>query len=433
MNQRYLFVLCAVLLGCCAPSSGVFFNHGGTYLGSLKHLFRKYSHLREPERHLSPVVFVPGDGGSQMDAIIDKPNKVSILCQKHTTTFFNLWLNKELLLPLVIDCWIDNIRLEYDNVTRTTCNSPGVTTRVPGFGQSETVEWIDPSHASVGAYFVNIANALVSNGYVRDKSIVGAPYDFRKGPTENKEYFLQLKFLVEQTYTINHDTPVTFIVHSMGAPMTLHFLQLQTAQWKAKYIKRVISLAGAWAGSVKALKVYAIGDDLGAFALSGKVMRAEQITNPSLAWLLPSPLFWKPNEVLARTQSRVYTMAQMEEFFEDLEYPNGWEMRKDSLPYTLNFTAPGVELHCLYGSKINTVESLDYQKSYDLSGTPVLKMGNGDGTVNSRSLEACLQWTTQQKQTIVAKEFPGADHMSILADVNVIENIVKLLLSDVAN
>ena len=34
--------------------------------------------------------------------------KVSILCQKHTTTFFNLWLNKELLLPLVIDCWIDN-------------------------------------------------------------------------------------------------------------------------------------------------------------------------------------------------------------------------------------------------------------------------------------------------------------------------------------
>lgn len=84
-------------------------------------------------------------------------------------------------------------------------------------------------------------------------------------------------------------------------------------------------------------------------------------------------------------------------------------------------------------SFISYFDSLDYQKSYDLSGTPVLKMGNGDGTVNSRSLEACLQWTTQQKQTIVAKEFPGADHMSILADVNVIENIVKLLLSDVAN
>uniref|UniRef100_A0A182QYF1 Phosphatidylcholine-sterol acyltransferase n=1 Tax=Anopheles farauti TaxID=69004 RepID=A0A182QYF1_9DIPT len=429
-SPRKLLAFAVLLFCCCSLSAGVFFNDGGTYLGSLRHLFQKFGQRLQSEKHLSPVIFVPGDGGSQMDAIINKPNKVSILCQKHTTTFFNLWLNKELLIPLVIDCWIDNIRLEYDNVTRTSRNPPGVVTRVPGFGQSETVEWIDPSHASVGAYFVNIANALVSSGYIRDKSIVGAPYDFRKGPHEHNEYFLALKFLVEQTYTLNHDTPVTFIVHSMGAPMTLHFLQQQTAAWKAKYVRRVISLAGAWAGSVKALKVYAIGDDLGAFALSGKTLRAEQITNPSLAWLLPSPLFWKPNEVLARTQSRVYTMDQMEAFFNDLDYPNGWEMRKDSLPYTLNFTAPGVELHCLYGSNVTTVESLDYQKSYDLSGTPVLKMGNGDGTVNIRSLEACKQWTTQQKQPITTKAFPGADHMSILADVNVIDNIVKLLLAD---
>ncbi|XP_052865995.1 phospholipase A2 group XV-like [Anopheles cruzii] len=430
MRLPVLLVI-ALLLAChCSLSSGVFWNHGGKYLKDLKRLFKKYEHLLDPTRKLSPVIFVPGDGGSQMDAMLNKPNKVSFLCQRSTTTFYNIWLNKELLVPLVIDCWIDNVRLEYDNVTRTTCNSPGVVTRIPGFGQSETVEWIDPSHASVGAYFVNIANALVSNGYVRDKSIVGAPYDFRKGPNEHKEYFLSLKFLIEQTYTLNGDVPVTFVVHSMGAPMTLHFLQLQTAEWKAKHIRRVISLAGAWAGSVKALKVYAIGDDLGAFALSGKVMRAEQITNPSLAWLLPSPLFWKPNEVLARTQGRIYTMSQLEDFFNDLDYPNGWEMRKDTLPYTLNFTAPGVELHCFYGTKINTVESLDYQKSYDLSGTPVLQMGDGDGTVNVRSLEAAKQWANQQRQPIHLKAFPGADHMSILADQAVIDAVIEVLLSD---
>lgn len=44
-------------------------------------------------------------------------------------------------------------------------------------------------------------------------------------------------------------------------------------------------------------------------------MRAEQITSPSLAWLLPSPLFWKPDEVLVQTQSRAYTFAQLEDFF----------------------------------------------------------------------------------------------------------------------
>lgn len=44
-------------------------------------------------------------------------------------------------------------------------------------------------------------------------------------------------------------------------------------------------------------------------------MRAEQITSPSLAWLLPSPLFWKPDEVLVQTQTRAYTFSQQEDFF----------------------------------------------------------------------------------------------------------------------
>lgn len=124
-----------------------------------------------------------------------------------------------------------------------------------------------------------------------------------------------MKTLVENVYDKNGNVPVTLIVHSMGGPMTLVLLQQQSEAWKSKYIARIISLAGAWGGSAKAIKVYAIGDDLGSFALSGKVLRAEQITSPSLAWLLPSPLFWKPDEVIVRTQSREYTMAQMQEFF----------------------------------------------------------------------------------------------------------------------
>lgn len=133
----------------------------------------------------SPFVLpVPGDGGSQIDAILDKPSVVHYICTKKTKTYFNLWLNLELLVPLVIDCWTDNARLIYDNVTRTTSNAPGVETRVPGWGDSEPVEWIDPSHASAGAYFKDIANALVALGYKRNKTIRGAPYDFRKAPSK---------------------------------------------------------------------------------------------------------------------------------------------------------------------------------------------------------------------------------------------------------
>lgn len=133
---------------------------------------------------------------------------------------------------------------------------------------------------------------------------------------ENQQWFVDLKQLVEETYELGGQQRITFIVHSMGGPMSLVFLQKQTKDWKEKYIARVISLAGAWAGSAKAIKVFAIGDDLGSFALSGSVLKAEQITSPSLAWLMPSPYFWKEDEVLVTTHQKVYRMSNLKEFFE---------------------------------------------------------------------------------------------------------------------
>lgn len=165
-----------------------------------------------------------------------------------------------------------------------------------------------------------------------------------------------MKKLVEDTYRQNDNTPVTLITHSMGSPMSLLLLQQQTSAWKRKYISKLISLAGAWAGSVKALKVFAMGDDLGSLALSGKVLKAEQITSPSLAWLLPSPFFWKDDEILVETPTRHYTMSQLEQYFHDINYYTGWDMRKDIMKYVLDFSPPDVEIHCLYGSRIPTVE-----------------------------------------------------------------------------
>lgn len=63
---------------------------------------------------------------------------------------------------------------------------PGVTIRIPGFGRSEVVEWLDPSitKSLAGAYFKDIANALVAKGYVRNVTLRGAPFDFRKAPSK---------------------------------------------------------------------------------------------------------------------------------------------------------------------------------------------------------------------------------------------------------
>lgn len=381
--------------------------------------------LFSTKKLLSPVIFIPGDGGSQLEAKLNKSD-APVYCWKKSD-WYSLWLNLELLVIPSVYCWIENVKLYYDKNTRTTHNSQGVDVRVPGWGDPEVVEWIDPTHNKAGAYFKDISNVLVDLGYERKKNIHGAPYDFRKGPSEQSQYFIDLKKLVEDTYERNSKSPVTFITHSMGSPMTLVFLHQQTTEWRRKYVKRQISLAGAWAGSMKAVKVFAMGDDLDSFFLSAKILKEEQITNPSTAWLLPSPLFWRPNEVLVETPSRVYTMSQLKQFFNDIDYNIGWDMREDNIQFTLNFSPPDVELHCLYGDGLDTVERLQYKKDTIADETPKLIMGKGDGTVNQRSLRACHAWIGRQSAHITNVALNGVDHMGILVHQDVLNYIKSVM------
>lgn len=379
-------------------------------------------------KQISPVILVPGDGGSQVNAKINKSSVVHYICAKISDDYFNLWLNMELLVPVVIDCFIDNLKLNYDNVTRTTSDQPGVDIQIPGWGDPFVVEYIDPSRASPGSYFKDIGNMLVNElGYIRNLSLRGAPYDFRKGPSESEEFFAKLKELVEETYIMNNNTPVTLLAHSMGGPMSLIMLQRQTQKWKDKYINSLITLSAVWAGSIKAVKVFAIGDDLGAYFLRESVLRNEQITSPSLGWLLPSKLFWKDTEILVQSDKKNYTLNDLQQYFIDIDVPNAWEFRKDNEKYQLDFSAPGVEVHCLYGSKVDTVEKLYYKPGTSVNGYPQLIVGDGDGTVNIRSLEACTRWQQSQKQKIYNQGFPGVDHTEILRNHDILAYIKSVL------
>ncbi|XP_063993799.1 phospholipase A2 group XV-like [Diachasmimorpha longicaudata] len=377
----------------------------------------------------SPVILVPGDGGSQVEAKLNKSSVVHYLCEKTSTEFFNIWLNLELLVPIVIDCFIDNMKLTYDNKTRLTSNSPGVDINIPGWGDPLVVEWLDPSKASPGSYFKDVGNMLVNDlGYVRNGSLRGAPYDFRKAPNENGEFFVKLQSLIEETYIMNNKQPVTLIAHSMGGPMCLLFLQRQSQKWKNMYINSLITLGAVWGGSVKALKVFAIGDDLGAYLLRESILRNQQITSPSLGWLIPSKLFWKSSEVLVQTQTRNYTLDNLQQFFLDINVPDGWEFRKDTEQYQADFTAPGVEIHCLHGAQVDTVERLYYKPGASLDSRPQLINGDGDGTVNARSLEGCLHWKDKQKAKVYHQAFPNVNHMQILSSPAVL-NYIKTVLT----
>ncbi|KAK6174414.1 hypothetical protein SNE40_017695 [Patella caerulea] len=382
-------------------------------------------------RSLNPVILVPGDGGSQIEAKLDKPSVVHYVCEKKAE-YYSLWLNLEQLVPVLIDCFVDNMRLVYNATSRTTSNSPGVFTRMPGFGDTYSVEWLDPDtflHITRTSYFAPIVTSLVNWGYVRGKSVRGAPYDFRKAPNEFGDYFVQLKKLIEDTYTLNNNTPIVILAHSMGNPVSLYFLNHQPQAWKDKYINKLITLAGVWGGSVKTLRLLASGDNLGVPFVKAVNVRKEQRSMPSTAWLMPTDKFWSGDEPLVIRPERNYTVNDYKQFFQDIGFMDGYEMRKDTEGLIYTLTPPAVEVHCLHGNGIPTPGAFKYDSgAYKFPDSqPYVIPDDGDGTVNIRSLLGCLSWVTKQEQKVIHKIFPKAEHMEILNNKDIIAYLKSVL------
>ncbi|XP_060552088.1 phospholipase A2 group XV-like [Ruditapes philippinarum] len=377
---------------------------------------------------LNPVVLIPGDGGSQFKAKLNKTTTVASYCIKKTNYYYDLWLNLEQLVPFLIDCFVDNMRLEYDNVTRKTHNSPGVDIKIPGFGGTDTVEFLDHSEISLTTYFHNIVKAMVSWGYDRNTTLRGAPYDFRKAPNELHEFLDNLKSLIEETYYKNNNKKVVLLGHSMGNPVTLYLLNHMTKAWKSKFIKSFISLAGVWGGAAKPIRLMISGDNLNVPIVKSIAVRREQRSMPSTAWLMPSDQFWGPDEVLVVAPTRNYTVKDYKQLFKDIDYETGYMMWEDTHKLINPLTAPGVEMHCLHGVNVTTPGVFVYTNKTWQQSYPKTIPDNGDGTVNMRSLLGCLRFAKGQSQPVYHKTFDKAEHMQILNRKDVIQELEKILL-----
>lgn len=118
---------------------------------------------------------------------------------------------------------------------------------------------------------------------------------------------------MEYAYNLSKKS-VTLIAHSMGGPMTQLFLQSKQQSWKDNYIAQVVTLNSPWGGTAQTIEAITVGYDLGEYILPNYAMKAIQRSCPSLAWLLPSPYYWKQNEILVKTSTKNYTMANIDEF-----------------------------------------------------------------------------------------------------------------------
>ncbi|KAI1722437.1 lecithin:cholesterol acyltransferase domain-containing protein [Ditylenchus destructor] len=391
----------------------------------------------DPKKPSNPIVFIPGDGGSRLQAnLTGRSETPHYACYKTTADFYDLWLNLEQFVPVTIDCWADNMRLLFNNRTNLSENNEGVDIRVPGFGNTDTVEWLDASKRSPGLYFASIADALASWGYTRGKNIVGAPYDWRRAPHELNDYYLMLQTLIEMLHRYNGNQKVVILAHSMGNPVMNFFYHRYVDQlWKDKYIQAHISLAGAWGGSMQIVKLFASGYNMDYYRviLPPSSLRPMQRSFTSSAFLFPSSRLWTDDELLAITDNKNYTLSNIVEFFQDIDYTIGitqYGLTKD----TLMLDPPGVQVHCMYGTEVQTPEQFVWSKGYFPDYQPNIIYGTGDGTVNKRSLETCTQWNSSNNagKLVETYEINGADHMAILKDKRTIDYIREILYGKIS-
>ncbi|CAI4228206.1 unnamed protein product [Auanema sp. JU1783] len=383
-----------------------------------------------------PVILVPGDGGSQLEAnLTGKPSVVHYLCAKQTSDWWDLWLNLQLFTPVVIDCWLDNMQLVFNTTSSLSMDMPGVDVRVPGFGQTETIEWLDKSKASSGLYFFNMVDMMTSWGYRRGKNVAGAPYDWRRSPNELNDYLVKLKELIENVYKLNDNKKVVIVAHSMGNPTMLYFYNNYVTQdWKDKYIKSHVGLAGPWGGSMQIVKLYASGYNMNYYRilLSPNKLRQMQRSFSSSAFLFPNANVFNKTTIIAKTDSKNYTLENVEEFFTDIKYETGYEQYKAAALLNADLKPPGVEVHCVYGTGLATPEQFSWGNWWFPDYQPTITYGDGDGTVNRVSAEACQRWNkgNNNGKDVKLHEIANAEHMGILQHPGALEIVRKVLYDE---
>lgn len=400
--------------------------------------FRQMINENKPRigQYLSPVILVPGLLGSRLQARTKKITKVNIFCSKQSD-WQDMWLSIRQLLPVAVDCWLDNVRLEYNPETGWTKQPKGIQVRVPEFGSVESVRYLDVKQPKLTGYFSSIIDQYEQLGYIADQNLLAAPYDFRLAPQELTEYFVNLKKLIEHAQDSSaNNKKVTLLCHSMGCTHLLVFLRLQSTAWRQSRIRKMIALSSPWGGAIKALKALVVGDRLDLPLISESKIRKLARTFPSMAYLLPqAEVFSRPNKnhpekggpILVDTPEKKYYVDDIDQLFEDLNMSLQLEWFRASTAL-IKPLEPLVDLHvdCIHSLNTPTTETLIFRnQSAFPDGEYEHVKGEGDGTVNFESLMVCQDWASQLPNKVKHKIIMNTNHNGVLTNKIVLNHIMN--------
>ncbi|KAL8490184.1 hypothetical protein ACS0TY_025917 [Phlomoides rotata] len=398
-----------------------------------------YTCCRASPLTLHPVVLIPGSGGNQLEArLTEKYNPSSLWCnrwyplKKDPDGWFRMWFDPTLLLRPFTKCFNQRMMIYYDSDEDDYHNAPGVETRVPHFGSTQSLLYLDPSLKSITSYMEPLVRSLEEIGYINGENLFGAPYDFRYALAAQhhpskvaSKYLSDLKSLVESASASNGGKPVILLSHSLGGLFALHLLDRASISWRQKYVKHFIALSAPWGGTVDEMRTFASGNTLGAPLVDPLLVREEQRSSASNLWLLPSPTVFDKGKPLVVTPNFSYSSSDIVVFLRDIGFSEGVSPYKTRVfPLIESLPSPEVPVTCVFGSGVKTPEMLVYGMGGFDEGMEVV-YGDGDGTVNMVSLLALEStWDGVRNQSIKVIKIEGVSHTDVLKDERALERVI---------
>ncbi|XP_061372018.1 lecithin-cholesterol acyltransferase-like 1 [Gastrolobium bilobum] len=388
--------------------------------------------------NIHPLILIPGNGGNQLEARLTPQYKPSsFICDtwnplvKKKKGWFRLWFDSSVLLAPFTQCFAERMTLHYHQELDDYYNTPGVQTRVPHFGSTHSLLYLNPHLKHVTEYMASLVDSLEQIGYIEGETLFGAPYDFRYGlaaqdhPSRVGSKFLKdLKNLIEEASTSNGGKPVILLSHSLGGLFVLQLLNRNPSSWRKKFIKHFVALSAPWGGAIDEMLTFASGNTLGVPLVDPLIVRGEQRSSESNLWLLPNPKIFGLQKPLVITPNRGYSAMDMVDFLKDIDFPEGvYPYETRILPLIENIDAPEVPITCIIGTGVRTSEKLFYRNG-DFNKRPEVSYGDGDGTVSRVSLLALQSlWKYETNQSLKVIEIDGVSHISILKDEVALDEI----------
>ncbi|KAL0921886.1 hypothetical protein M5K25_009001 [Dendrobium thyrsiflorum] len=389
---------------------------------------------------LHPVILIPGAGGNQLEArLTTEYRSGNIICQLSALSkrgnWFRLWFDPTVLLAPFTRCFAERMKLTYLAAVDDFRNTPGVDTRVPNFGSTQSLLYLDPHLKHITEYMASLVSALETVGYIDGLNLFGAPYDFRYGLAPSghtsmvgDHYLSELRALIESSAAANDGQPVILVAHSLGGLFALHLLDRSPLSWRRQFVKHLVTLSTPWAGTVQEMLTFASGYTLGVPFVDPLIVREEQRSAESNLWLLPARrLFGEMPLVFANNRS--YSAKDMAEFLKDIGFEEGIYPYETRIRPMVDRTVEpeGVPVTCIVGFGVDTPEALFYgSKGFDEK--PEVMYGDGDGTVNMKSLLALeKEWSEAGRKHLKIMKLRGISHSSILKITAAVNKIIEEL------